>query len=195
MRRESWMPARQAACHSSEQCGCQLDKLLVIRTAQTNDRHRPLDNTRFYAVKSVKCQLGFDGCALHGKCVMSALEMVMCQNRAADNRQIRIGADKIVRELLDKIQQFAERCRFNFHRRVLRIEYNAVLVVIYIWRILHKPAAAVDCHRNHAVILPCRMIHTTGIALIFLAQQALGIRGLRHQFGCRNRLRVFFRFG
>ena len=39
------------------------------------------------------------------------------------------------------------------------------------------------------------MIDASGIALIFLAQQALGIGGLRHQFGCRNRFRVFFRFG
>ena len=119
----------------------------------------------------------------------------MCQNRAAYNGQVCIGAHKIVRELLDEIQQLAEGCRFNFHRGMLRIEHNAVLVIVYIGRILHKPVTVVDGYRDNAVILACRMVDPSCIALIFPAQQALGIGGSGHIFCCRNRLRVLFRLG
>ena len=46
---------------------------------------------------------------LHGKGVAAALKMIVAQDRAAYDGQIGIAADKIVRKLLDKVQQLAER--------------------------------------------------------------------------------------
>ena len=119
----------------------------------------------------------------------------MRQNRAAYNGQVCIGAHKIVRELLDEIQQLAEGCRFNFHRSMLRIEHNAVLIVVYVRRILHEPVAVINGHRNNTMVLACRMVDPSCIALIFPAQQTLGIGGSRHIFCRCNRFRVLFRLG
>ena len=41
-----------------------------------------------------------------------------------------------------------------------------------------KPAAAVDRHGNDTVILAGRVVHPSGIALVFGAESALGIAGL-----------------
>ena len=49
---------------------------------------------------------------------MTALKMVVRQNRAADNGQVGIGADKIMRELADEIEQLAEAGTVDLHRGV-----------------------------------------------------------------------------
>ena len=54
----------------------------------------------------------------------------MAQDRAADDRKIRVGSQEVMREGLDEIKQLAERVVFDRHRNVLRIEYDAVLFVI-----------------------------------------------------------------
>ena len=45
------------------------------------------------------------------------------------------------------------------------------------------------------MILSCRMIDATGVAFIFLTQLAFRITALRGIFCCRDRFRIFFRFG
>ena len=52
---------------------------------------------------------------------------------------------------------------------MLRVEHDAVLVVIHIGRILQKPGSAMDRDGDHPVVLPGRMIDPAGIALIFPA--------------------------
>ena len=44
----------------------------------------------------------------HGKGIMSSLEMIMAQDRTANNRQIRIGPKEIMWKLFYKIEQFTE---------------------------------------------------------------------------------------
>ena len=98
-------------------------------------------------------------------------------------------------KLLYKIKELAKRGMLDFHRNMLRIKNDAVLIVIYIWRILEAPPGTVDGHRNNAVVLACGMIYPACIAFIFLAEQALRISGLGRIFRRRNGLGVFFRFG
>ena len=61
---------------------------------------------------------------------------------------------------------------------MLGIEHDAVLIVIYIWRILEKPVTVVNRQWNDAVVLACRMVDTSCISLIFLTELALRIRAL-----------------
>ena len=58
---------------------------------------------------------------------------------------------------------------------MLTVEDNAVLIVIGIWGVLQEPALAVEIQRNQAVSLAGWMIGPASIALVFTAQQALGI--------------------
>ena len=75
------------------------------------------------------------------------------------------------------------------------VEDDAVLVIIDIRRILQIPAAAVDRHGNDTVILAGRVVHPSGIALVFGAESALGIAGRRRELGSRNGARVLLRLG
>ena len=63
---------------------------------------------------------------------MSALEMIMTQNRSADDRKIRIGAYKVVRKLGHKIKKLSKRCTLDLHRCVLTVKNDTMLIVIYI---------------------------------------------------------------
>ena len=58
-----------------------------------------------------------------------------------------------MRELLYEIKQLTEGRMLDFHRHMLRVKYDAVLIIIYIRRILESPLAAIDGHRNDAVVL------------------------------------------
>ena len=100
-----------------------------------------------------------------------------------------------MRELCHEIQKFSESCALDLHRCVFGIEYDAVLIVIYIRRILEKPVTVVDRHRDNAVVLTRRMIDTSCVTLIFLAQQTFRITALLCQLRCRDRLRILFRLG
>ena len=100
-----------------------------------------------------------------------------------------------MRELLYKIKQLAEGRMLNPHRYMLRIKYDAMLIVIYIRRILESPLAAIDGHRNDAVVLAGGMIHTACITFIFTAQQAFRITGLFCQLRCSNSLGILLRLG
>ena len=84
---------------------------------------------------------------------------------------------------------------FNLHGYMLKIEHNAMLVIINIGRILKAPAAFVDGHRNDPVILSGGMIHPACIPLVLPAQQALRITGLLCVSGRRDGLGILFRLG
>ena len=57
-------------------------------------------------------------------------------------------------ELLNKIKQLAKGGMIDAHGNMLRIKYNAVLVIINVRRILESPPACVNFNRNYAVVLP-----------------------------------------
>ena len=83
----------------------------------------------------------------------------------------------------------------NLHRHMLTVEDNAVLIVIGIWGVLQEPALAVEIQRNQAVSLTGWMIGPASIALVFTAQQALGIAGGFHQLGLGNVPWILLRLG
>ena len=61
---------------------------------------------------------------------------------------------------------------------MLHIQYDAVLVVIDIGRILQAPAVSVQLQRDDAQILAGGMIQSSGIAHIFRTELAAGIAAL-----------------
>ena len=121
--------------------------------------------------------------------------MVVGQNRTAHDRKIRIGSQEIMGEQLDEIEELHEGGSLDLHGHMLTAENNAVLVIIHIGRILEKPVCLIDFQRNDPVILSGRMVYPTHISHVFLAELALGITALLHQFGSRNGLGILLRFG
>ena len=81
-------------------------------------------------------------------------------------------------ELLHKIKQLSEGSALDLHRGMVRVEYDAVLVVVNIRRILEEPVTLVDGHRNDAVVLSRRMVDASCVSLVFLAQEAFRIAAL-----------------
>ena len=126
---------------------------------------------------------------------MAALEMVVAQNRAAHNGQVRIGANKIMGELVHKAQQLLKGRPLDLHGSVPGIEGNAMLIIIDVGRVLQEPGGIVDGNGDDAVVLPGRMIHPTGVALVLGAKLTLWIAGLGGQLGSGDGLGVLFRLG
>ena len=106
---------------------------------------------------------------------MTALEMVMGKNRSADDRQVRVGAQEIVRELANKVKQLAESCMVDRHRRMLEVECDAVFVVIAIRAVLQAPLRIVDGYGDNAVVLTCRVSQSPRVALILRAEKAFRV--------------------
>ena len=112
----------------------------------------------------------------HREGIVTALKMLMREDRAADNGQIGVGADKIMRKLSDKIKQLAEYRRVDHHRDMLAVEHDAVLMIVAVGRILQIPVARIDLDRDGAQILARRVILPTRVAHVLGAKLTLGIR-------------------
>ena len=119
----------------------------------------------------------------------------MAEDRTPNNRQICIGAYEIMRKLLYKRKQLLKGLMLDLHWNMLAVKYDAVLIVIYIRRILESPLHTAYFNRNDSVILSCRMIYSACIAFILDTKLAFGIAALFCKLGCCNRLRVFLRLG
>ena len=97
-----------------------------------------------------------------------------------------------MREFVNEIKETLKSFFGNEHRAVLKIEDNAVLVVVNIRRILEAPCFTGKRNRNDSVIFARGMIYPARIADIFLAQKALWIARLFHELGSGDCLGVFF---
>ena len=135
----------------------EVTELLLVRRVQTNHRHRVLHDTAVHIFKPrhFKAEL-FLG-LLHREGMMAALKMLMGENAAADDGQVRVTAEEIVRELLNERKQLVKGRPVNHHRRVLGVHHDRVLIIIDIRRILEAPWLAVDRDRHDAEILPRRV--------------------------------------
>lgn len=122
-------------------------------------------------------------------------EMVVGQDRPTHNGKIRIGAYKVMRKLSDEIQHFAEAGVVDLHRRMFGIKDDAVLLIVYIRRILQKPGLSVNRYGDYPVILSGRVVDSACVPFIFPAELASGIEGSRHVSGRRNGLGILFRLG
>ena len=71
--------------------------------------------------------------------VEAALEMLMVQNRAPDDREVAIGADEEMREGIDEGDQSREDAAGDLHRGMRFVEEDAMLLKIAIGGILEIP--------------------------------------------------------
>ncbi len=153
----------------------QLRDPLRVVAVQPDHAHRPVDDARPDVLETGEGHRTPDVRLRHRECVAAALEMLVGENRAADDRQIGVGTDRVVREAPDELQQADERPAADLHRLMLRRKDNAVLVVVDIGRVLHVPFLTAQCHRDQADRLTGRMVHPARVAFILGAEQALRI--------------------
>ena len=88
-----------------------------------------------------------------------------------------------MRELFYKIKQLGKCRPVDLHRNMLSVKYDAVLIIIYIRRILESPFSSVDGDGDDPVVLSGRMIQTSGIAFILHTELTLGIAVVLRIFG------------
>ena len=98
-----------------------------------------------------------------------------------------------MRELLYEIKQLTEGRMLNLHRHMLRVKYDAVLIIIYIRRILEAPATLIHRNADNAVVVSCRMVQAACIAFILHTEQAFWVSALLCQLRCRNGLWILLR--
>ena len=65
-----------------------LDNSVAVLAAKSDNRKRPFNYARFNILKALDCKMLFNRCFCHCKGIMTALIMVVREDRAADNRQI-----------------------------------------------------------------------------------------------------------
>ena len=157
----------------------QSDEFFRIAAGQTDHGHGPFDNAGFYLRESLRSRLSrlVNGSPLHGKGIMTALEMIVSQDRAAHNGKVRVGTYEIVGELADEIQHLAEAGVVDLHGRVFRVKYDAVLIVIHVGRVLQEPGLSVNGDGDRPVVLAGGMIQTSRVALVAVAELASGVGG------------------
>ena len=119
----------------------------------------------------------------------------MAQDRSAHDGKICVGTQKIMRELTYKVEQFHECRTVDLHRHVFSVQHDAVLIVIYIGRILETPAAAVNGDWNDPVVFSGGMVHSSGVPFILHTELAFGISGSLAVSGSGNRLGILLRLG
>ena len=173
----------------------QRGQALAVGPGDADDRHRPAHDARADVLKARKAQRRFHRGLGHGKLIMSTLEVVVAQNRAAHDRKVCVGAEEIVREERDKVQQAAEAARVDFHGDVLSVEHDAVLVVVDVGRVLQVPVRPVEAQGDQAQVLARRVVHAPGVALVGVTELAFGIAALRRETGCRDGAGVLLGLG
>ncbi len=99
-----------------------------------------------------------------------------------------------MRKLLYKLKKLHKGIMFYLHRNMLAVKNNAVLIVIYIWRILKSPFVSLNFDRYNSMILSCRMIDSASIAFIFHTELTFGISTLLCIFCSSNCFGIFFWF-
>ena len=168
---------------------------LRVFGANPDDGHGPLDDARLHILEAGEGNRGFHRGGLHGEGVPPALEVVVSQDGAAYDGQIRVGAHKVVRELAHKVQELPEAGPVNLHRGMFPVKADTVLVVIDIGGVLQKPGGAVDGDGDNAVVLPRGVVHPARVALILRAELAPGIVGRGEVPGGGDGLGVLLRLG
>ena len=164
-----------------------------LRAAQTQNGHRPADDPAVDVLVARNMEAILDRRAVHRKAVPPALEMVVDEDGPADDRQVGVRADEVVRKERDEFEQTRKIPAVDVHGLVRAVQNDAVLVVVDIGRILQRPGLGAERERDEAVVLPRGEAGTAGIALVFGAEQTGGDapRALPLEGG-GDVLRVFF---
>ena len=127
-----------------------VEQLGAVVRAQAQHRKRPLQHGAGDLVKAGHAKLRDLGGMHHGELVRAALEVVVRQNRAAHDGQVGVGANKVVREQVHKIEQAGETLAVNVHRAMLGAHGNAVLVKVRVRAVLEAPTLAIKLNRDNA---------------------------------------------
>ena len=106
--------------------------------------------------------------------------MIVGEDRSANDGKIGIGADEIVREMLDEAEKLIERGRVYLHRLVLCREGDAMLVIVNVWRILKVPIRARHIEGNLTEVGSRCFRNRAGVAFVIVAKNALWVARLRH---------------
>ena len=158
-----------------------VEQLGAVMRAQAQHRERPLQHGTANLIKSGHAKLRDLGGVHHGELVRTALEVVVRKNRAAHDGQVGVGANKVVREQVDKVEQTGQTLAVHVHRAMLGAHGNAVLVKVRVRAVLETPALAVELDGDNAQILAGGVSAAvgcggaSGIALVFDAELAGGI--------------------
>ncbi len=150
---------------------------LRVPSVQTDDGHGPVDDPGADIGIIIEPDCLPAACLCHGEGVIAALVVLMSQDGASDNGQVGVGSDRVVGELLHKLEESDKGIALDLHGPVLSGQNDAVLIVIDIGRILHVPLLSREGQRDQADILAGRMVQPSGIAHILAAEQASGIGG------------------
>ena len=127
-----------------------VEQLSTVMRAQSQHRKRPLQHGAADLVKAGHVKLRDLGGMHHGELVRAALEVVVRQNRAAHDGQVGVGANKVVREQVHKIEQAGQPLAVDVHRAMLGAHSNAVLVKVCVRAVLEAPALAVELNGDNA---------------------------------------------
>ena len=166
---------------------------LLVRTGQPDDTHGPLYDTGLDILKALELHLSLHRRLLHGEGVAAALEMLMAQDTAAHNGQVRIASDEVMGEDRNKVQQLLKCCLIDLHGCMLCIERDAMLIVVDVGTVLQVPGLSADGDGNNAMVLPCGMVHPACVAFILHTQLALGVSRLGRSLRCGDGLGVLLR--
>ena len=158
-----------------------VEQLGSVVRAQSQHRERPLQHSAADLVKAGHAKLRDLGGMHHGELVRAALEVVVRQNRAAHDGQVGVGANEVVREQVDKVEQASQTLAVDVHRTMLGAHGNAVLVKVRIRAVLEAPALAIKLNGNNAQVLTGGMSAAvgcsgaSGVALVLDAELTGGI--------------------
>ena len=105
--------------------------------------------------------------------MFAALEVLVRENTAADDGQGRVGADKILRRKIDKIQKLGKRAAVQHHGSMFGVDGDAVLIEIGVRRILPKPRLSRKRQRHRAHIAAGSAL--PDVSHVLAAEHTLGI--------------------
>ena len=108
----------------------EVDDPLVVFAAQADDGQRPVDEAGLDVFRAGGREFAFIRSLRHGELVAAALQVVVAQDGAADDGQVGVRAEEVVRELSDELDEFPERGPVDLHGHMLAVQDDAVLVVI-----------------------------------------------------------------
>ena len=98
-------------------------------------------------------------------------------------------------EKFDEIKKLFESIAVDLHWNMLSVEYDAVLVIVYIRGVLESPRVILNCDRDDSVVLTSRMIKASCISFVFHTELTFWIgRGFCFSCCC-NRFWIFLWFG
>ena len=173
----------------------QLHQPVLVGAVQPDDAHGPLDDAGLDILEPGEGQLLLHRGELHGEGVVAALEVLVAQDRAADDGQVGVGAHKVVGEQGHEVQQLGKGRLVDDHGGMGGVEDDAVLVVVDVGAVLEEPVGAGHGDGDDPVVLPGGMVHPAGVALILGAELALGIARLGRGLGGGDGLGVLLGLG